>query len=98
MDLKQYTFPFGSGQRNSQPFALQVSAAAAVMMDFHSHLSTNEVIGVLAGYVDPANHIVRVMHAMPVKETATEDGRASVEMDADDEQRARVMIEKLGMR
>lgn len=67
-------------------------------MDFHSHLSSNQVIGVLAGYVDPANHIVRVMHAMPVKEVPAENNRISVEMDAEDEHRARAMIEKLNMR
>lgn len=98
VQLQQYRGPIGSGQRGAQPFTLQVSAAAEVMMDFHAHLSTHEVIGVLAGYIDPANHIVRVMHALPVKELPTENNNINVEMDPEDEHRAREMIAKLNMR
>lgn len=38
-------------------------------MDFHAHLSTNEVIGVLAGRYDPHSRLLQVLQAFPVSRT-----------------------------
>ena len=43
----------------AQPYNLYVSPAAEVLMDFHAHLSMNEVIGMLAGVFDPASRTIR---------------------------------------
>ena len=42
----------GSGKEGSQPFRLAVAAEAAVLIDFHSHLSNSEVVGLLGGTWD----------------------------------------------
>jgi hypothetical protein len=47
-------FPAGA-----QPYALLVSPAAEVVMDFHAHLHMNEVSGMLAGAFDPATRTIR---------------------------------------
>ena len=43
----------------AQPYALLVSPAAEVVMDFHAHLHMNEVSGMLAGTFDPATRTIR---------------------------------------
>lgn len=61
-----------------QPFRLEVTPAALVVMDAHAHMCTNEVIGFLGGSFDPQERVLRVATAFPGR------GRASgrdVEMD-----------------
>lgn len=41
--------PLEAYEAGRQPFAVRVAPAAQVLMDFHAHLCTNEVIGVLVG-------------------------------------------------
>ena len=43
----------------SQPFRVVMSSAAAIFMDFHAHLSDNEVIGLLAGSWNPQERLLR---------------------------------------
>lgn len=42
----------GSGTTGSQPFELSVNSNVLLMMDFHAHLMTTEIIGFLAGEWD----------------------------------------------
>eukprot|EP00884_Botryococcus_braunii_P019406 jgi/Botrbrau1/6149/Bobra.331_2s0039.1 len=91
---QQYEGVPGSGSRLAQPFEIRVSTAALLMMDFHSHLSLNEVIGILKGTWDPEQRLITVVGAIPVRELGTEDDRINVEMDAEDEYRVRQAIER----
>jgi proteasome lid subunit RPN8/RPN11 len=43
--------------------------SAELVMDFHAHLDKHEVIGLLAGTWDPANKVLRVERAFPVRES-----------------------------
>lgn len=83
---------------SDQPFQLKVSSIAEAVMDFHAHLSTNEVIGVLAGNWDPEKKVITIMRAFAVKELATEDDSINVEMDPESEIAVREEITKLGMK
>ncbi len=49
----------GSGGGGSQPFRLLVAPAALVAMDFHAHLNSNEVGGLLGGSFDEATATLR---------------------------------------
>ena len=42
-----------------QPYTLYVSPVANVVMDAHAHMSSNEVIGILAGVFDPTTRTIR---------------------------------------
>lgn len=48
----------GSRQAGAQPFRVAVAAEAAVLIDFHSHLSNSEVAGLLAGTWDEAGRLL----------------------------------------
>jgi len=52
----------GSGAGGSQPFRLEVAPAALVTMDFHAHLNSNEVGGLLGGSFDEATATLRCTH------------------------------------
>ncbi len=54
-----YRNPPGGEGRDCQPFHVVVAPAAQLMMDFHAHLSTSEVIGILGGSWDPSSQTVR---------------------------------------
>ena len=43
----------------SQPFRVILSAAAAIFMEFHAHLSDNEVIGLLGGSWNSQERLLR---------------------------------------
>ncbi|KAK3850924.1 hypothetical protein Pcinc_042394 [Petrolisthes cinctipes] len=50
-----------------QPFNVTMSSSAMAMVDIHSHLTTSEVVGYLAGQWDVTNHNLIVSHALPVR-------------------------------
>ncbi|KAA6422754.1 MAG: hypothetical protein FRX49_07289 [Trebouxia sp. A1-2] len=87
----------GSGAAEAQPFRIEVTPCAQVVMDFHAHLNMNEVIGLLAGECDEDRRLIRqaifrshlhlpdwVLRAFPVKELVTEDDTINAEMDPED--------------
>lgn len=43
----------------AQPYVLYISPAAEVSMDHHAHLSSNEIIGMLAGHFEPETRTIR---------------------------------------
>eukprot|EP01121_Diplochlamys_sp_Union-15-3_P005219 TRINITY_DN1554_c0_g2_i1.p1 TRINITY_DN1554_c0_g2~~TRINITY_DN1554_c0_g2_i1.p1 ORF type:complete len:237 (+),score=28.78 TRINITY_DN1554_c0_g2_i1:168-878(+) len=49
------------------PFHLEIHSNAVFLIDFHSHLSNNEVIGFLGGEWDPKRMVIRVIRAYPCK-------------------------------
>lgn len=45
--------------QSRQPFGVHLSSSAAMLMDLHSHLSDNEVIGILTGRWDSEAQAMR---------------------------------------
>ncbi|XP_064598009.1 MPN domain-containing protein-like [Liolophura sinensis] len=50
-----------------QPFRAAISSNCILLIDFHCHLNTNEVVGYLAGRWDPASHILHIQQAFPCR-------------------------------
>ncbi|XP_018562633.1 MPN domain-containing protein CG4751-like isoform X2 [Anoplophora glabripennis] len=55
-----------------QPFLVSLSTNAALLMDFHCHLTKSEVSGYLAGYWDVNAHNLQITHAFPCRCTKTD--------------------------
>ncbi|XP_025094077.1 MPN domain-containing protein-like isoform X2 [Pomacea canaliculata] len=51
----------------TQPFTVSISTNAMLLMDFHSHLTTSEVVGYLGGHWSQQTHHVRITQAFPCK-------------------------------
>ncbi|KAL3282834.1 hypothetical protein HHI36_005996 [Cryptolaemus montrouzieri] len=65
-----------------QPFLVTLSTNAALIMDFHSHLTRTEVSGYLAGHWDVNNHNLQVTHAFPCRNTkADRENAPQVELE-----------------
>ncbi|XP_045470928.1 MPN domain-containing protein CG4751-like isoform X2 [Harmonia axyridis] len=60
-----------------QPFLVTLSTNAALVMDFHSHLTKSEVSGYLAGHWDFNSHNLQVTHAFPCRNTKADRENAS---------------------
>ena len=45
----------GSGDDSAQPFSVSITPAAELLMDFHAHLITDEIIGYLGRHGRPAH-------------------------------------------
>ncbi len=45
----------GSRKHAVQPFSVRINPTAAFLCDFHAHLATSEVIGLLGGKYDREN-------------------------------------------
>lgn len=50
-----------------QPFLVSISTNAALVIDFHCHLTTSEVVGYLAGHWDVNAHVACVTAAYPCR-------------------------------
>ncbi|KAK2140678.1 hypothetical protein LSH36_1280g00098 [Paralvinella palmiformis] len=50
-----------------QPFSLSISTNCMLLMDFHCHLTTSEVVGYLGGKWDPGTQHLSVEQAFPCK-------------------------------
>ncbi|XP_046676788.1 MPN domain-containing protein-like isoform X3 [Homalodisca vitripennis] len=50
-----------------QPFLVSMATNAALVMDFHCHLTTSEVVGYLAGHWDVNAHNLAITHAFPCR-------------------------------
>eukprot|EP00210_Caulerpa_lentillifera_P000275 g268.t1 len=78
-----------------QPFTLHISAQVLLLMDFHSHLSEFEVIGLLAGHWDRDRRHLSILEALPCQRESGSEDRISVELDPISEVAARAqMVEK----
>nr|XP_023029889.1 MPN domain-containing protein-like [Leptinotarsa decemlineata]XP_023029890.1 MPN domain-containing protein-like [Leptinotarsa decemlineata] len=68
--------PF-SNMGKIQPFLVSLSTNAALLMDFHCHLTKSEVSGYLAGYWDVNSHNLQITHAFPCRSTKADRENAS---------------------
>ncbi|XP_049822589.1 MPN domain-containing protein CG4751 isoform X2 [Aethina tumida] len=55
-----------------QPFLVSLHTNAALLMDFHCHLTKAEVSGYLAGHWDVNAHNLQITHAFPLKNVKTD--------------------------
>ncbi|GFR52206.1 hypothetical protein Agub_g14746 [Astrephomene gubernaculifera] len=97
----------GSGEPEAQPFRVEVSDMVLIVMDFHAHVSSAEVGGLLGGTYDEASRTLTITRAFPVLELpplppalAGPEGRApvAVEFDPTDLARVREVIRSWGLR
>ncbi|CRL01029.1 CLUMA_CG014499, isoform A [Clunio marinus] len=52
-----------------QPFLVNITSSATLLIDFHSHLTTNEVCGYLGGTWDFNTHNLNITHTFPLLNT-----------------------------
>lgn len=67
--------PFSALER-IQPFTITVSTNALLLIDFHCHLTTGEVVGYLAGNWDIATHNLAILQAFPCRSRLTDKENA----------------------
>jgi hypothetical protein len=58
--------PFSALER-IQPFTITISTNALLLIDFHCHLTSGEVVGYLAGNWDIATHNLAILQAFPCR-------------------------------
>ncbi|GFR41141.1 hypothetical protein Agub_g1790, partial [Astrephomene gubernaculifera] len=85
---------FGAGK--TQPYSVDVSSWALMAMDFHAHLSTFEVIGLLGGTWNPETRQLVVIEAYACRRAAGSDGATSVELDPAAQVEVQQEMEKKG--
>jgi len=79
-DLQMVSCEKYSGKR-SQPFKITVTSAAELVMDFHAHLSNDEIAGLLGGVYDAAEKTLRITRAIPARQLQQENAGVEVEID-----------------
>lgn len=72
-------------------------AQALVVMDFHAHLSSYEVIGLLGGQWDPGALRINVVEAFPCRRASGSHSTQSVELDPQAELSARESMAAVGL-
>ncbi|XP_050306119.1 MPN domain-containing protein CG4751-like isoform X2 [Anthonomus grandis grandis] len=55
-----------------QPFLVSLHTNAAMLMDFHCHLTKSEVSGYLAGHWEVNSHNLQITHAFPCRNTKSD--------------------------
>lgn len=68
--------PFSSIGR-IQPFLISITSSATLLIDFHCHLTTNEVSGYLGGTWDFNTHNLNITHAFPLLNTRFDRDRTT---------------------
>ncbi|RWS22085.1 MPN domain-containing protein-like protein, partial [Leptotrombidium deliense] len=69
--------PFSSLER-IQPFTVTISTNALLLIDFHCHLTTGEVVGYLGGTWDITSHNLAVLQAFPCRSRLGDRERAAL--------------------
>jgi proteasome lid subunit RPN8/RPN11 len=80
-EVQEFMGPVGSEGARCQPFAVTMSEDAALVMDFHAHLSGYEVIGLLGGTVDTESKEIVISGAYPCRRSVGSESLTSVELD-----------------
>ncbi|QDZ21120.1 histone H2A deubiquitinase [Chloropicon primus] len=88
----------GSNSSSAQPYHVEVSEEAMLLMDFHAHLSCYEVIGYLAGDWDAAARKLSIKRAFPCKGLTGTQQTDSCEMDPASELDAKQKMDELGLK
>ncbi|XP_071502799.1 MPN domain-containing protein-like [Diadema antillarum] len=73
-----------------QPFTFSITTNCLLIVDFHCHLTTSEVLGYLAGKWDPESQHMSILQAFPCRcRLGDQSGGASVEADIQRSMRSR---------
>ncbi|KXZ56536.1 hypothetical protein GPECTOR_1g481 [Gonium pectorale] len=81
-----------------QPYTVELHAWSMMAMDFHAHLSSYEVIGMLGGSWDPERRHLVVAEAYPCRRAEGSDAATSVELDPADQVAANAAMEERGQK
>ena len=69
--------PFSALDR-IQPFTITISTNALLLIDFHCHLTSKEVVGYLAGSWDVQTHNLAILQAFPCRSKLTDKDNAAL--------------------
>ncbi|RWS17346.1 MPN domain-containing protein-like protein [Dinothrombium tinctorium] len=69
--------PFSALER-IQPFTVTISTNALLLIDFHCHLTTGEVVGYLGGNWDITSHNLAILQAFPCRSRLADRERAAL--------------------
>ena len=94
---KDFTGPVGSVSATSQPYFVEVSHEAMLVMDFHAHLSCFEVIGYLGGDWNAEERKLNIRRAFPCKGLEGTQQTDSCEMDPASELEAKDKMDEWGL-
>ena len=89
--------PIGTGAPLSQPFSVTMAPEAHIVMDFHAHLSTCEIIGLLGGTFDAEKRALCITAAYPCRRAHGSDSSTSVELDAESQVEVAEAMEERGL-
>ncbi|KAL0041515.1 hypothetical protein WJX79_005896 [Trebouxia sp. C0005] len=89
--------PPGSGAPLAQPFQVEVEAQVHLVMDFHAHLSSCEIIGLLGGQWDSEKKIISIRQAFPCRRALGSHSGTSVELDPEAEVETRALMDAQGL-
>ena len=78
-----------------QPFTIQISEEALILMDLHAHMLEIEIIGYMAGMFDTEAKVLRVMRAFPGKSLVS--GHEHVELDPSSEVEVKEQVTAAGL-
>jgi SHAQKYF class myb-like DNA-binding protein len=95
--LSEFVGPIAAGAPLSQPFSVSMSPDALLVMDFHAHLSTCEVIGLLGGTFDATTKALTITAAYPCRRAFGSDSSTSVELDAESQVEVACAMEERGL-
>ncbi|CAG8461871.1 7012_t:CDS:10 [Paraglomus brasilianum] len=56
---------------NPPPFQIEIVSNAKLVMDFHAHMTYNEIIGLLGGKYDDKRRVLKIFMAFPCQGTST---------------------------
>ncbi|CEF99754.1 Tryptophan synthase beta subunit-like PLP-dependent enzymes superfamily [Ostreococcus tauri] len=84
--------------KQSQPFKITMTSAAELVMDFHAHLSSDEIAGLLGGVYDAESKTLRITRAIPARQLQQENAGVEVEIDLVCIPEIAETLEKLGER
>lgn len=76
INMQVEAVPFSSIGR-VQPFLINITSSATLLIDFHSHLTTNEVCGYLGGTWDFNTHNLNITHTFPLLNSRFDREKAS---------------------
>jgi SHAQKYF class myb-like DNA-binding protein len=96
-EVQEFMGPIGAEGGRCQPFAVTISEDAALVMDFHAHLSAYEVIGLLGGTVDTEGKEIVIKGAYPCKRSDGSESLTSVELDPVSQSEATELMAKEGL-
>lgn len=93
----EFVGPIATGAPLSQPFSVTISSEALLVMDFHAHLSTCEVIGLLGGSFEPNSKAISITAAYPCRRAEGSHSSTSVELDAESQVEVACAMEDRGL-